>query len=218
MEQDYFLRHCNQPFAALVPLSADAAATIKGRYNTSLINLQSTLFPVQALPNHKKRLIRMDFASLFSRRCFSFSSSRSNNIQLPKANNICLQHFILFFNIDTRLLCIKDTSSYGIWVSSPENTHSPTTHLLQAAIPVSSSVLLHFSNRGRFRFRLHLFLQTHIHYKGLFNRLFNIYARSIRHTTILNNRNTLTLLNTITISKEESKGDYIIQEQQFYMH
>jgi hypothetical protein len=111
---------CGQVFAALVPTSTDAEHTLDLRHNYPHLVLESELLNGSPSFGDRdgRRLIRLDFASLLGRRCLSFGSSRLSNIQLPKADDICLQHFILFFDLRMQLLCIKDISLRGIGLSS----------------------------------------------------------------------------------------------------
>ena len=68
--------------------------------------------------NMQRRVIRLTFAQLLGRNCFSFGSSRSNDYQLPLSDEVAPHHFIMFFDLNDSTLYIRSTCSQGILISS----------------------------------------------------------------------------------------------------
>ena len=194
---------CGQVFAAVAPVSTDAEQALGLRHNYRHLVLESELLNRPPSSGGRNgRLIRLDFTSLLGRRCFSFGSSRSSNIQLPKADDICPQHFILFFDLCTQLLCIKDTSLHGIWLSSLQTEQLPPRHLHNITVPLTSSMQLQFGDFNRFHFRLILAKRT-LATESLFANQFAMYARSIGHNN----------LQPRTKKRPRSSSSYALAEQ-----
>lgn len=105
----------------IVPYSADADAVLKLRTNRRVLN-NTDAFDLPGNPpsfGKARRVVgRIDFAFFLGRRYISVGSSRLNNIKLPPTSDISDHHFLIYFDIQTATLMLRDISSSGITVRS----------------------------------------------------------------------------------------------------
>ncbi|CAO2652462.1 Nn.00g007450.m01.CDS01 [Neocucurbitaria sp. VM-36] len=141
-----------QAFVELIPLSPASHSTTLIRSNLRYIACelrtpQFTTTPVQ------RCIIKLSFASILGRQCFSFGSSRSNDYQLPKLDDIAPHHFIIFFHPDESTLYIRNTCSQGIHVSS-KTQKSFHINTCDESFPVTSPMRLQIGNKKEISFEV----------------------------------------------------------------
>jgi hypothetical protein len=146
-----------QVYAILSPASPMAEDSLHLRRNRPFLTRRNQSdFPALAYDDCRT-VIQLDFASTLGRGCVSLGSSRASDIQLPAGDGIHPQHVALFFDASTRMVNIKDTSPYGIWLCPLQpNTKQPPTCLHKASTPITSSVLIQLGHNNRLRFELHV--------------------------------------------------------------
>lgn len=135
-------------FAELTPLSAASHSTTLLQPNLSHITCEA-----QACVS--RRIIRLLFANLLGRNCFSFGSARSNDYQLPLSNEVAPHHFIMYFDLKDSTLYIRSTCSQGILTSS--NVDEPTIQTHNTPVAVVPSMRLQIGTINPFLFEIATF-------------------------------------------------------------
>jgi hypothetical protein len=148
-------------FAVLLPITEPARETVALNHNARLSERASNIL----LPSHfiaeqfkDQRLIKLPFAAIRGRRCFTFGSSRYKDYHLPKSDDISRLHFVLSFNSSCGSLHIRNASSYGTWISEGPSNSTLTKcadEAPQRAFPVTR-ICLGYDQRLEFLLILNL--------------------------------------------------------------
>jgi len=143
-------------FAVLLPISAAACETLALWHNARSTDWTDLFFPathpLRAI-SQSQRLVKLSFAALKGRRCFTAGSSRYKDYHLPKTEDISPLHFTLFFDHLYGSLCIRNASSHGVWIG-PGVAQSITSCLDETSVQVHDFTRLHFGRDRRFQFLL----------------------------------------------------------------
>jgi hypothetical protein len=118
-------------FVELIPKSTAAYSSTLLRPNLRYVVCE--MQPSAPARTSPRCIVKLSFASILGRSCFSFGSSRSNDYQLPVSDKVAPHHFVLFFHPSERVLYVRNTSLQGIHVCSQSQT---SIHLQTCDEPV----------------------------------------------------------------------------------
>lgn len=92
-------------FATLFPKSAKASEVVRQRHNLQHVALCEDCPAFPKPPS----AISINHHAMLGSSCFSFGSSRTNDIVIPASDGVCPQEFLLLFDLEPSLN-IKNTS------------------------------------------------------------------------------------------------------------
>lgn len=164
----------------VIPLSVAAHLALKTRRNHAVVADSSAHGHALGRPDSLRATstgpVCLTFTNLFGRSCFSFGSTRFNEIVLPSATGIEACHFQIRFEMQTTLLLLVDTSESGTQILDSSSANPRL--LRQGAWPLLQSTTVSFGRDQLLRFRIELMEDWRE--TEAFRTLFMRYAESVR--------------------------------------
>ncbi|EMD95255.1 hypothetical protein COCHEDRAFT_1201645 [Bipolaris maydis C5] len=164
-------------FAEMIPLSKASYSTTFLRSNMCHVvseTRRSTFNPNVV----QRRIVKLSFATIFGRHCFTVGSSRSCDYLLPESNEVAPHHFIVFFDLQERQLYIRNTSSQGLQiVLAPGGNCIKTSN---APVRLTSPMQIRIGECSQLSFELVIPMITD---QSLFNSTLDLYVDSLQPPT-----------------------------------
>lgn len=126
----------SEAFVELIPLSTAAHSSTFLRPN--LRHIVNDPGIASRATYQTQRTVKLTFAYLLGRRCLTFGSARSNDYQLLPATEVDAHHFVLYPHPQRHVLCVRNTSPFGIYCMSPDRSNRHITNCDEAIEIVSS--------------------------------------------------------------------------------
>jgi hypothetical protein len=167
----------SEAFVELIPLSAAARSSTFLRPNLRHIVNESGI--ASRATCQTQRTVRLTFAYLFGRRCLTFGSARSNDYQLLPVTEVDAHHFVLYAHPQHHVLCVRNTSPFGIYCMSPDRLSRHIT-TCDEAIEIGTSLQIRLGGRDGPGFEVKDPRASDL---GEPDTLFRAYLASVEHHT-----------------------------------
>jgi hypothetical protein len=147
-----FIRIMTAILATLAPISTDAIHAVKLPANRQQTRLSAYLpEPMGTFVTHPSiPIVVMDLATMMGQHCLTFGAGKASDVRIP-GPDISHQHFVLYVDVESQVLILKDVSDHGTVVCSPETGERT---IQQADVPITSTTNVSLGDGNRIRFQL----------------------------------------------------------------